>query len=87
MSHEQGQQGRTLLVLLTLLLHFTPGGITRTVIIGQGRKIIADLGERPVPQLAPRPRIGETGFLSCQVTNNNPTRQTWPSGCSTKKGQ
>ena len=67
MSHEDGQQGRTLvLVLLTLLLlNFVPGGFTRTVIIGQGRKIIADLGERPVPQLAPRARIGETnGFLS-----------------------
>ena len=65
MSHEDGQQGRTLLVLLTLLLNFVPGGITRTVIIGQGRKIIADLGERPVPQLAPRARIGEKrAFLS-----------------------
>ena len=67
MSHEDCQQGRTLvLVLLTLLLlNFVPGGLTRTVIIGQGRKIIADLGERPVPQLAPRARIGEkNAFLS-----------------------
>ena len=63
MSHEDGQQGRTLVVLLTLLINLVPGGLTRTVIIGQGRKIIADLGERPVPQLAPRPRIGEKGFL------------------------
>ena len=66
MSHEDGQQGRTLVVLLTLLINLVPGGLTRTVIIGQGRKIIADLGERPVPQLAPRPRIGEKGFLPSQ---------------------
>ena len=74
MSHEDGQQGRTLVVLLTLLLNFAPGGITRTVIIGQGRKIIADLGERPTPQLAPRARIGEkrevflpSHYSHCQV--------------------
>ena len=74
MSHEDGQQGRTLVVLLTLLLNFVPGGITRTVIIGQGRKIIADLGEKPVPQLAPRARIGEKkGFLSS-------SDQLFPSG-------
>ena len=59
MRHEDLQQGRTLVVLLTLLVNFIPCGITRTVIIGQGRKIIADLGERPVPQLAARGRIGE----------------------------
>ena len=72
MSHEdcQGarykiscQQGRTLLLLLTLLTTYVPGQLARTVIIGQGRKIIADLGERPVPQLAPRPRIGGDAFL------------------------
>ena len=57
------QQGRTLLLLLTLLTTYVPGQLARTVIIGQGRKIIADLGERPVPQLAPRPRIGEDAFL------------------------
>ena len=57
------QQGRTFLLLLTLLTTYVPGQLARTVIIGQGRKIIADLGERPVPQLAPRPRIGEDSFL------------------------
>ena len=70
MSHEDGQQGRTLVVLLTLLINLVPGGLTRTVIIGQGRKIIADLGERPVPQLAPRARIGEKGFLPSFSTIN-----------------
>ena len=57
------QQGRTFLLLLILLTTYVPGQLARTVIIGQGRKIIADLGERPVPQLAPRPRIGEDAFL------------------------
>ena len=72
MRHEDLQQGRTLVVLLTLLLNFVPCGISRTVIIGQGRKIIADLGEKPTPQLAPRARIGEEGkriFLSSQYSN------------------
>ena len=93
MSHEdcQGarykiscQQGRTLLLLLTLLTTYVPGQLARTVIIGQGRKIIADLGERPVPQLAPRPRSGEEAFL---LSGNCVSRQTWTWRCASKEGK
>ena len=62
MSHEAGQHSRRLLLFLFNFL-LLQSSTSKTVIIGGQKKIIVDLGERPVKQFDQKERIGELQYV------------------------